>query len=434
MALKTQVMKKLSLLSFFAVFFMAIGFTSCTTEPIDSTFNDDTDGGSTAPASFQVNIGTDLYQATTTTGHVESNVLTLTATNATGAKFVIQVPAARGTYNTSLITYTPNATESGSYTNLSTTGISGSVTIASYNATTHKVSGTFNFTGYWTNPADNRPSAQFTNGVFTNITFTDSNTPTPTDFVYTVNAGGTTFTATDVEAAVGIGMITIYGTDAAGRSMGIRVFASDIGRYTGDDVLLAYLGAENEVLDYNNFDDSAVVEITEIDTVNHTITGTFSFVGQGESDEDTMNFTNGVLTDVPYTTDNIDGDTATSVFDGTTTYDYKNSIASVITSQVSGGDEWVNIPLVGPDHWITFDLKTNLGTGAYPLSTDPTNSVLATFTDAEGNELSVTEGTIGITSNANNRLAATYTLVVKNAEGVVLHNITGTFDVDYSLD
>jgi hypothetical protein len=427
-------MKKLHLQSVVAMFFMAIGIISCTTEPIDSTFNDDTDGGSTAPASFQVNIGTDLYQATTATGHVESNVLTLTATNATGAKFVIQVPAARGTYSTSLITYTPNATESGSYTNLSTTGVSGSVTIASYNATTHKVSGTFNFTGYWTNPADNRPSAQFTNGVFTNITFTDSSTPTPTDFVYTVNAGSNLFTATQADATLGVGMIKILGTDDAGRTMAIQIYGTTTGRYTGDQVVLAYMGTETEGFSYNSLESSAIVEITEIDATNHTITGTFSFRGEGFEETDTLEFTNGVLTDVPYTTDNVDGDLATAVFDGTTTYDYKNSIAYVTTVQAAGSDEVLTFPLVGPDHWITFDIKTSLGTGAYPLSTDPTNAVGVTFTDANGNEYSVSEGTIGITSNANNRIAGTYTLVVKNAEGVVLHNITGTFDIDYLFD
>lgn len=431
MAFKTQVMKKLSLLSFFAVFFMAIGFSSCSTEPIDPTFNNGTDGGSTAPASFQVNIGTDLYQATTTTGQVESNVLTLTATNAAGAKFVIQVPAARGTYSTSLITYTPNGSDSGSYTNLSTTGISGSVTIVSYNATTRKVSGTFNFTGYWTNPSDNRPSAQFTNGVFTNISFTDGTT-TPTDFVFKVNAGSALFTATDAEATLGIGMVRLLGTDASGKSMGIQVFATQPGRYTGDKVILFYMSANNELLEYDSFDNSAVVEITEINTTEHTFTGTFSFLGQGISDEDTLNFTNGVFTDVPYTTDNLDGDLATSVIDGIS-HDYINSIAYVVTTD-SGNNSTVEFPLVGADHWITFMLYTNLSVGNHALSTDPANTAKVTFTDAAGTEYQVSEGTIGITSTANNRIVGTYTLTVKNDAGATLHTITGTFNIDTSME
>lgn len=423
-------MKRINLLSLFTVLLIAIGLSACSTEPIDSTFNEDnTGGGSTSPANFQVNIGADLYQTSTASGVVADNVLTITATNSNGAKFTIVVPAARGAYSTAMITYQPNSAEAGVYTNVSTTGINGTVNIASYNATTHRVSGTFNFTGYWSNASDNRPSANFTSGVFTNLTFTDGTT-TPADFTFTVNAGSNLFTAADTEATLGIGLIRILGTDAQGRSMGIQVFGTTTGTYTGDQVILAYIGAENELLDYGSFDDTAIVEITEIDTVNHTYTGTFSFTGQGDDDTDTMQFTNGVFTDVPYTTENLDGDMATSIIDGTS-YDYTNSIAYIVTVD-TGSSGSVTFPLVGPDHWITLSLSTSQGVGNYPITAGGANSV--TFKDAAGTEYDVAEGTIGITSNAGNRIAGTYSVVVKNDAGETLHTITGTFDVDYSME
>jgi hypothetical protein len=165
------------------------------------------------------------------------------------------------------------------------------------------------------------------------------------------------------------------------------------------------------MMGYTSNDVDILVKVTEINTTNRTFSGTFNFVGEGVDETDTKQFTNGVFTNVPYTTDNVDGDIMTATVNGTA-YDYKNSIAYVVTVDAGSGGT-VNFPAIGPNHSIIPTLSTTLTAGSYALSSDTTNPVQFTFKDSAGVEYDVTEGTVGITSNTNNRIAGTYQFTVK---------------------
>lgn len=410
---------------------VATGFTSCNTEPVDSTLVPDDGGNNNTTAAFQVNIGADLYQATTTSGVVLNNQLTLTAADATGKMFTITVPAAVGEYSNPTIKYvtSPSAVGYFSNTNPANNTLNGVVKIVSYNATTRRVSGTFSFTGYYSVAAENISSLSFTSGVFTNIEFTTSNT---TSGVFKVDIANTTYTATSITATLGIGMIKIYTSDASGKQVAFQVYGYQVGDYTGSNALAAYYASATDDVGYTSNDVDILVKVTEINTTNRTFSGTFNFIGEGVDETDTKQFTNGVFTNVPYTTDNVDGDIMTATVNGTA-YDYKNSIAYVVTVEVGSGGT-VNFPAIGPNHSIIPTLSTTLTAGSYPLSSDTSNPVHFTFKDSAGVEYDVTEGTVGITSNTNNRIAGTYQFTVKNDAGEVIYNVTGgTFDVDYSM-
>jgi hypothetical protein len=158
-----------------------------------------------------------LYQATTTSGAVANNQLTLIATDATGKMFTITVPAAVGEYSNPSIKYVTSlsAVDYYSTTNPADNTLNGVVKILSYNATTRRVSGTFSFTGYYSVASGSNPPISFTSGVFTNIQFTTSNTSTG---VFKVDIANTTYTATSITATLGVGMIKIYTSDASGKA------------------------------------------------------------------------------------------------------------------------------------------------------------------------------------------------------------------------
>src|SRR5690606_29905967 len=115
------------------------------------------------------------------------------------------------------------------------------------------------------------------------------------------------------------GSITINAMRPQGDNFGFMLNGITTGTYAGndDDNLIGYnaVGIENTFVSFN-FDnpseDTGAVVVTEINTVNQTISGTFQF--KGYSEDDTGNtiskqFTNGVFTNLPYMTNNPTGDT-----------------------------------------------------------------------------------------------------------------------------
>ncbi|MFP9113557.1 DUF6252 family protein [Flavobacterium sp. RHBU_3] len=417
-------MKRLKLLSYFVILFMAIGFTSCDVEPIDPALTGE-DPNSNAPAAFQVDFNGSTYEASTAQASVLNGSIVLTAIKSDGSTFMITVPGTTvGTYTNATIMYTPAITSGGNfYVNSDDSGTNGTVNITSINTTTHKITGTFSFTGIYT--GDGQPNIVFTNGIFTNITYTGT-IAEPSTGTFTVSAGGTTFTGTSITATLGVGMIGIEATDASGKSVFIVVYGAETGTYTGDNVIMGYYASATDDIGYTSFDSEATVTITDIDTTNHTLTGTFSFTGMGESDTDTMEFTSGQFTDITYTTDNVTGDEMAATVNGTA-YDYKNSIGYVAYSSPS-----ISFAAVGPDHWITINANETVSNGTYDLAAADSPFEI-TYKDATGTEYTVSEGTVGISGNTGGWLTGTFSFVVKNDAGETLYTVTsGSFNIDYN--
>lgn len=423
-------MKRISLLSLFAVFFMAIGFTSCDTEPIDPTFNENNGGGSNAPANFQVNIGNELYQTTTTTAAVSNNILTLTATQ-NGRTFTITVPAARGHYTTPVLTYRAGAESVGIFTNATTTGLNGIVDIVSYNATTKKVSGTFNFTGYYSVTTENISPIVFSSGLFTNISFTDGST-TPTNPFFKVTFDGQQYNGTQNLATVGNGLITVNGFRGTnGEYVSIVIDAITEGTYT-DDAVFAYSpdGDEDNVYSSLTIENAGTVTITEIDRVNHTISGTFSFRAVNQANV-AKEFTSGEFNDIPYTENETtpSDDIFSATVDGTNfTYASTDLIVTPITV---GSNDYVSLEGVNANHQIRLSIDLSLAIGNHVFSNAISSPARAYYKNAADEEFVAAGGTLNITSKTATRIAGTFNYTVTDNAGATHTVSAGAFDVEY---
>lgn len=423
-------MKKISLLSLFAVFFMAIGFTSCDTEPIDRTFNENDGGGSTAPANFQVNIGNELYQTTTTTAAVNNNILTLTAVQ-NGRTFTIVVPAARGHYTTAVMTYRAGAESVGIFTNATTTGLNGVVDIASYNATTKKVTGTFNFTGYYSLTTENISPIVFSSGVFTNISFTDGST-TPTNPFFKVTFDGQQYNGTQNLATVGNGLITVNGfRGISGEYVSIVIDGITEGTYT-DDAVFAYSPDNDDDNVYSSLllENAGSVTITEIDRVNHTISGTFRFRAVNQANV-SKEFTAGEFNDIPYTdnTTTPTDDIFSATVDGTN-FSYANTDLVVTTATV-GSNEYVSLQGINAAHQIRLNIDLSLAIGNHAFSNATGSPARAYYKNAADEEFVAVSGTLNITSKTATRIAGTFNYTVTDNAGATHTVSAGAFDVEY---
>ncbi|WP_116788813.1 DUF6252 family protein [Flavobacterium psychrotrophum] len=423
-------MKRLKLLSSIMVLFMAIGFTSCDTEPVDPLLVGQNPDDNT-PASFQVDFSNATYRATSTTAVVTNGVLTITATRDTGGVFTITVPATRGAHTASVMTYTPSATIPGMYTNTSTSNVSGTVNIASINTTTHKVTGTFNFTGYWYNPSANIPNLEFTNGIFTALPYTGDGVTGTASFA--VKIDGAQYNASTYVATVGNGLTSITGfRGTGGEYVSIVLDAVTTGTYDAR-ALMAYSPDGDEDNVYSNIslteeDVSGTVTISQINTTNHTISGTFSFTGYRDGVANKA-FTDGKFENIPYTEA---GTTPTDdVFRATvdgTAYTYEGT--DVVVGLVN--DNQLTLQAFGDNHEIRLFMN-NLGVGTYPFSATPTATAKAWFTDSSDVETAVSNGTLIITSKTSTRIAGTFSYTVTNDAGVATHTVTaGSFDVEYN--
>ncbi|MFP9113556.1 DUF6252 family protein [Flavobacterium sp. RHBU_3] len=436
-------MKKRQLLSIITFLFIALGMVSCQTEPIDPDLAQETPGGNTA-AAFQVDFNGGTYQATTTGAIVQNGMIMISGSNASGGYFTISVlGTTTGTYTNAVMIYTPSSTSTLSYMNTGSNGslYNGSVNITSINTTTHKITGTFNFTGVYTGTG--QPDIAFTNGIFNNITYTGTITETPsTNALFKVDYDGATYTADSYYASVGMSMIHVTGLrGSSGESIGFIVFGNTEGTYTGSQVYIAeyYSGGEETGNYYGYTVDpeyspgtTATINITEIDEVNHTISGTFSFTGEGSGtgtgtsvDGEMKNFTNGVFTDVPYITDDTVGDQMKATVDGV----FYNYSVDFLYIEYSGTE--FGCKVMAPNHMLYIATDAALGLGTYNISNSGSSVNRATFWDASGVEYEINEGTITISNLSGGIATGSYTFNVKNDAGQVIHTVTGNYKIDY---
>lgn len=208
-------MKKIKFLTFFAVIFTAFNFVSCDNEPIDPAIAiggenpGENPGNPSAPAVFKADFDGQTFTTAMAQAYISGGSITMSAVKTNGESFsMILDGTAVGTYpaNPNLIGYSPAGSEYG-YVGTHPTdedANTGSVIITSINTVNHTISGTFSFTGYWTDYDDDSfAPKQFSNGVFTNIPYTSTN-PTGDTFDATLN--GNVFNDVDIltiESSIG---------------------------------------------------------------------------------------------------------------------------------------------------------------------------------------------------------------------------------------
>jgi len=426
-------MKRLRILSVFMVLFTILGgMMSCETEPVDPLLLAD-DGGDTIvnPGVFTVKIGSILFVADRTEATLGNGVITITGYKGDqGENVKLTVPATTtGTYTISLMEYFPG-TSANHYTNVSRSGLpSGSVTITNINTANRTIAGRFNFTGYYTDASQNLPQIAFTEGVFTSISYGGGTTPTgPASFKASVD--GTAFTAAVTTAVLGSGLLTIQGVDASGKSIIINAERTTPGTYT--DVQFAYSADVLSDESYNNLvNDSGTLTITSVDTVNHTITGTFSFTGDYSDTAAGLpakRITNGVFTNVSY----VGSVDSTDVFNATvngTPVTYGGSDLIVVFVDVN---EFSAVKLRGTNanHAIELVINENTRVGSYAF-TDALGALpQATFKDANGLNHNITRGSLVITANDGIRIKGTFEFDVLDGTTVTNTVTAGAFDIE----
>lgn len=263
--------------------------------------------------------------------------------------------------------------------------------------------------------------------------FQDLNNPTETG-LFKADFDGQTWTAQNAIAQVGPNLIALNASIGVNGSFQFLLDANSTGTYPAKDHIVAYTPANSEYgwWAFNNDvpdENTGSVTITEINTVNKTISGNFAFKGYW-SDADITNiepkqFTNGVFINIPY---EVYSDNENDIFyakvNGSEFVETEilavtfNGVLGIGAANVNGQSitVGVNEDITPGTYAITGDTANDLVQGTYKL--DDTTSILAS------------SGTVTITSITADRIVGTFSFVAIN--GTTTYNITeGSFDVEY---
>ena len=301
-------MKKLKLISYLFILVGSLSITSCSTdvEPIDPAviLNPGPDPTNPTTGFFKVDFNNQTYNATVATAFVMGNTIIISGARGVQGEnfsFILDGSTVK-TYNSAEdnMVYNPSNASEYDYANfadMSTPVNTGSVTITEINQTTHMISGTFNFVGYWSDYTDENPPAPiaFTNGSFS-IPYTSTN---PTSDIFTAQVDGVSFvpalTASSFISINDQDWISLSGGDEQNTESLTVSFKDGIaaGTYTitGDvanDVVQGIYSKDD--IDFKASTGS--VNITSI-TATH-IKGNFSFTGSNTAG-DSVIITNGVV-------------------------------------------------------------------------------------------------------------------------------------------
>ena len=263
----------------------------------------------------------------------------------------------------------------------------------------------------------------------------------PGDPVFKVDFSGQTYIATSTLATVGNGLISIGGFKGSnGEMLSIIVQGTNEGTYDASKIMLTYSPNNTTEYGYTNSnlstgEDSGTVVITEIDTQNKTISGTFSFTGwwsDSEQNLPSVAFSNGVFTDIPYTGGVATGEEFFKAnVDGTANSYAGADLAVAVTD---GNPSYVSINAYGENHRLILSFPTTITAGTYQIESGATAVVTARFRDADDVQYGVSEGTFTVTSNQNGWIKGTFTFPVKNTAGETIHNVTaGDFNVEWDF-
>ena len=128
--------------------------------------------------------------------------------------------------------------------------------------------------------------------------------------VFKADFSGTTWTATTYQAVISSNSIQIVGTKPNGDTFAFMIEGNAVGNYAANSNLLTFTPSGSEfgywsVNNSNPAENTGSISITNIDTVNKKISGTFVYKGYWSDTTTTsilpVQFTNGVFTNIPYT-------------------------------------------------------------------------------------------------------------------------------------
>lgn len=276
------------------------------------------------------------------------------------------------------------------------------------------------------------------------IDLDDFENPISGPAVFKADFSGTTWTATATQANITSAGIQIIGSKANGESFAFALDATTAGTYPGNENFLTFTPAGStfgywSVNTTNPTEDTGSITITNINTVNKTISGTFSFKGYWSDTSNTsiipVQFTNGVFTNIPYVSDSTPptGDTFFAKVDGVEFAEDQIDAAYIEDATPNPIPDQISV--VGSkdnDDSVGINVDKNLPVGTYPItgalsSTDVVRGSILI------NDLLYTaeSGSITIVSKTATRISGTFNMVVKNFTTSATKTVTeGAFDVE----
>lgn len=261
--------------------------------------------------------------------------------------------------------------------------------------------------------------------------------------VFKADFSGSTWNASAAQANISNGLITIIGTrGTSGESFAFQILGTTTGTYPANENILAYTPANSEYgywsLDINNGStDTGSITITEIDTQNNTISGTFNFTGFW-SDTTVTNilptvFTNGVFENIPFTTDGPapSGDTFYAKVDGVEFVE--DQVDGALITQVTGMPDQISV-VGSKDNGDTVGLNivSSLSVGTYQI-TGPFGEQVNGSSVINDVLYTAQSGSVTITTKTATRISGTFSMVVQNFTTSATKTISqGSFDVEYN--
>lgn len=290
-------MKNIKFLSALFVLFSAVTFTSCDTEPVDPVLNENNNNN--GPAVFTVDFSGETFVATGTQAVMQDGVIAISGVKGADGESVslLVMGTTAGAYDgdDALMVYAPNADSEYQYTNVDwdTGETSGSVVITEIDTQNHTISGTFSFTGSWSDAEANLPTIAFTNGSFENIPYTGNTGGNPGDEYMNATIDGTDTEFSNF-ASLSVGdMMTISGFNMANSSNLQLVLPADITVGTYDITDNPFDGPTAVYFADEESWDAIDGSLTIISTSGGFIKGTFSFTAQDFDEVNTIEVTNG---------------------------------------------------------------------------------------------------------------------------------------------
>ncbi|WP_295334741.1 DUF6252 family protein [Flavobacterium sp.] len=261
--------------------------------------------------------------------------------------------------------------------------------------------------------------------------------------VFKADFSGSTWNASAAQANISNGLITIIGTrGTSGEAFAFQILGTTTGTYPANENILAYTPANSEYgywsLDINNGStDTGSITITEINTQNNTISGTFNFTGYW-SDTTVTNilptvFNNGVFENIPFTTDGPapSGDTFYAKVDGVEFVE--DQIDGALITQVTGMPNQISV-VGSKDNGDTVGLNivSSLSVGTYQI-TGPFGEQVNGSSVINDVLYTAQSGSVTITTKTATRISGTFSMVVQNFTTSETKTISqGSFDVEYN--
>ena len=267
------------------------------------------------------------------------------------------------------------------------------------------------------------------------INLDDFNNPTNGPMVFKADFSGETWNGTTAEALISGNFISIGATKADGSAFSILIDAHTTGTYPANNNIISYTPSGSEFgywsVNFNNeTEDTGSITITNIDAVNHTISGTFAYKGYWSDTTSTailpVQFTNGVFTNVPYTTQAATGNSFYAKVGGV---EFEDVDLLATTIDVSG-QEFISVGAQNAAlDAMTVSVKSSLATGTYNITGNiATDPVQAIYT-VSGTDYHAVSGSVTITSKTATHIIGTFHFVT---DGTTPFTVTeGAFDIDY---